>query len=418
MAFNCKAGTFAIPGSTGNLGVTGVGFQPKAVLLFGSPQSSDAAGADAVFCIGMAVSSSSRVSHAFTSDDAAATSASANFVSAARCVDLFPDGSLGSSLGRADFVSFDTDGFTLNWSVAPGTGRVHYLAFGGDDLTNVALASFSSPGSTGNSAVTGVGFQPDCILGLLVAIGSNSNTYSNFGAAISSSERFAASWMSRNAVATSETFRTLRSDRCVSTLNASGDATLLEADFVSMDSDGFTLNWSKVSGTRTYYALCLKGGQYAAGVDTQKTSTGTKATTGVGFEPAGLLLTSACHTSSSSVQTNSRIAFGAASSATSRWSLWAGDSDNQADTIADNDADTAACLKMLTEGTPTLDAEADLDSFDSDGFTLDWVTADATAREFAYLAFGDAAAGGGGAANRRIVRRGDNYSPLTSGMAF
>jgi hypothetical protein len=36
--------------------------------------------------------------------------------------------------------------------------------------------------------------------------------------------------------------------------------------------------------------LALKGGSFKAGVETQATSTGTKATTGVGFKPSGLLL--------------------------------------------------------------------------------------------------------------------------------
>ena len=40
--------------------------------------------------------------------------------------------------------------------------------------------------------------------------------------------------------------------------------------------------------------------------------------------------------------------------------------------------------------TITTVAEADLTAFGSDGFTLDWTTADATAREFFYLALGDA----------------------------
>jgi hypothetical protein len=46
---------------------------------------------------------------------------------------------------------------------------------------------------------------------------------------------------------------------------------------------------------------------------------------------------------------------------------------------------------MMTEAgaSPTVDAEADLDSFDADGFTLDWVAADATARELFVLALGD-----------------------------
>jgi hypothetical protein len=39
-----------------------------------------------------------------------------------------------------------------------------------------------------------------------------------------------------------------------------------------------------------------------------------------------------------------------------------------------------------------VDAEADLDTMDSDGFTLDWTTADSTAREHGYLAMASGAA--------------------------
>jgi len=48
---------------------------------------------------------------------------------------------------------------------------------------------------------------------------------------------------------------------------------------------------------------------------------------------------------------------------------------------------TNKILTILTAGaTPTLAAEADLTSFNSNGFTINWGTADATAREIAYLA--------------------------------
>ena len=49
---------------------------------------------------------------------------------------------------------------------------------------------------------------------------------------------------------------------------------------------------------------------------------------------------------------------------------------------------------MRTEagGTPSTNAEADLTTLDSDGFTVNWTTADATAREFYYLLLGSSAA--------------------------
>lgn len=405
MAFNCKAGTFAIPGSTGNQSVTGVGFQPKVVLFFFSPNSSDGASVDWQHLIGAGISSSSRRAFCTSSNDGAATTATSAFMRADGCIDQFADGALSVSLGRADFVSQDADGFTLNWVAAPGSGTICYLALGGDDLTNVFLGTIVTPGSTGEEAYTGVGFQPDCtlIFGNDVSTGRH---LACLGAAVSATERWSIAWNSETGQATSRTMSMERSDLCLSMVF--NEATLVEADFVSHDADGFTLDFDKISGSRDYFVLCLKGGQYAAGVDTQKTSTGTKATTGVGFTPKGLLFASANMAAGTSVVQQQRLTIGGASGATSRWSVWSGDADNQADSICDNDLDTAACLKMLTEGTPTLDAEADLDSFDSDGFTLDWGTADATAREFAYLAFGDAAAGGGGAAPTHVRRRGAN----------
>jgi hypothetical protein len=52
---------------------------------------------------------------------------------------------------------------------------------------------------------------------------------------------------------------------------------------------------------------------------------------------------------------------------------------------------TSNVLAAYSPGTPTKDAEASLSSFDSDGFTLDWTTADASPRVFWYLAIAGAA---------------------------
>jgi hypothetical protein len=49
---------------------------------------------------------------------------------------------------------------------------------------------------------------------------------------------------------------------------------------------------------------------------------------------------------------------------------------------------------MMTAGTPTTEAIADLVTLDSDGWTVNWTTADATAREILALAIGDAPAAG------------------------
>ena len=171
----------------------------------------------------------------------------------------------------------------------------------------------------------------------------------------------------------------------------------LEADLVTLDADGFTLNWDTVAGTgRRVYAVCLKGGQYAVGSDTQKTdSTGTKETTGVGFTPSGMLFASRGLASATTVATHGSMSIGAATSGTTNSvasTMASEDNVGTADTW--RSMDDGKCIAIRNPGTNALISEAHVDSLGSDGFTLDWTTQDGTAREFIYLAFGDDAAGG------------------------
>jgi hypothetical protein len=55
---------------------------------------------------------------------------------------------------------------------------------------------------------------------------------------------------------------------------------------------------------------------------------------------------------------------------------------------------TTLTTKVLRHATnpSTVDAEADLNSFDADGYTLGWTTADATAREFVAVSMGSTVA--------------------------
>ena len=54
---------------------------------------------------------------------------------------------------RANFVSFDADGFTLNFSQSDTTAyKVNYVAFGGTDITNSVIKTLTSAGSTGFAA--------------------------------------------------------------------------------------------------------------------------------------------------------------------------------------------------------------------------------------------------------------------------
>lgn len=62
----------------------------------------------------------------------------------------------------ADFVSFDLDGFTVNWpEAATGVRIVTFIASLG---TEVYQGDFPKSHMTGNQSIIGVGFMPDKVL--------------------------------------------------------------------------------------------------------------------------------------------------------------------------------------------------------------------------------------------------------------
>ena len=378
MALQTFVGSLAQPSSTGNQAITGVGFKPIAVIFFANTSTADGSIADEQVMMGMATSSANRA----TVSGGHANSSTNQYRShnAGKCIALIS--TTGSVLSSADFVSMDSDGFTINWSNADATARiVNFIAIGGSDVTNVFVKQFTAPTVTGNQGITGVGFKPDALI-LMSPVYETAppNTDTSGGGGISLG--FAVSSTQRGGIGFDATPESLQKAEPVCSANSQ------EADLVSLDSDGFTLHWSVVDTVADYwYALCLKGGQYSVGSDTQKTSTGTKANTAPGFQPTGLLLFSQDQASSTSVQTTARFSFGAASDTTHRGAIWSGQT---ASGNSDQNLDRTKVIKMMTEAaTPTTQASADLSSFDTTGFTLNWGIADATAREFIYLVLGN-----------------------------
>lgn len=387
MALQTIVGSFTGSGSTGNQAVTGLGFQPKAIIFFNNKATTDgdsAISTDGPFNFGMAVSTSSRYAQA---EDGGTVGDSNNNIATATIIEA---NNAQTITGQADFVSFDAGGFTVSWATGKTSTHVfQYLAFGGSDLTNVGIKTLSTPAATGNVAYTGVGFKPDAI----ILVGSGIGTPPTSAGQAQLGLGFGVSSTQRGYISFGDGATAARKEMTTKVFGVVADqaTTLEEADLVSLDSDGFTLNWTtRVTGDFVA-VLCLKGGQYFVGSDTQKTTTGTKATTGVGFQPTAILLGSANAVASSSIGANLRLSMGAGSATTARGSQWL---DNTSTTYNSN-MDRAHILQMKTGGVSvTTQATADLSSLDAGGFTLNWSVADATAREFIFLAMGSATAGG------------------------
>lgn len=398
MGLSAYVGSLTQPAATGNQSITGVGFQPKLIIFFYNDlTSSTVTNTILREGYGAATSSSARwVNCGYT--PSASTSQYVSFRNDA-CIDYVNSG-LGTD-GRADLVSLDADGFTINWSTTDATARlVNFIAFAGSDITNVKVGTFTTSTTTGNQGITGIGFQPDSIIfpslyGSTTALSNAVNTANrnSIGFGISSSNRGFSVSRNQNNGSTEFAGRYQRTDKIWALFSGTSAALVTEGDLVSMDSDGFTINWTTNSGSaRINFYVAIKGGQFKIGTFNQSTSTGNQTVTGVGFQPSGVILSSVNAASSSSLQTPKRFSFGAASSSSARAAIWNGVADGGTTSLVSQSLNQAKVLEMLTESTPTLTTSADFVSNNSDGFTINNTTTDATAREVLYFAFGSIAA--------------------------
>jgi len=390
MALNAKVGSFTGSISTGNQSVTGVGFQPSFLLFWFNRLGADGSSGDAVIGIGCAVSSLDRRAGGNYSNDNITPSSNTAWNQSSSCIYA------ASGSPSADFVSFDSDGFTINWLVA-NPMIINYLALGGSDLTNVKGGVAQAKVTTGNQSYTGVGFQPTCLLvfcGKFSTQPLDGGTQGNalFGFATSSSDRGFIAWRNQNAQNPQiAKHRQSKSRLLAHTTNFS------EADFVSFDADGFTLNWTLAGGAAdSFYYVALRGPQFKVSNFNQPTSTGNQSLTGAGFTPTASIMISANDVGANddAAQSHARASFGVATGAAERSCIWTGETDNVAPTVAKRNLDRTKLLKLMTEsaGGPTVNAAADHVSFDSNGQTINWTTADGTSREILVLWIGSAAA--------------------------
>lgn len=393
MALSAKVGSFNANTSNGNQAVTGVGFQGKALLLWGDRVASDSGfNANMQFFIGAATSSAQRWAIALAADDAATTLPVGRDGSAAEVNRQISDASAPSLNARGDFVSFDADGFTINWVDAPSVAsRMNYLVLGGTDITAQKAGTITLAAAGGaTQAFTDPGFEPDVVLLFhsgQTTLGNEAHLLFGVGFASSASDQAAIAHSALDLSDPTQVGFWQKSGRVLLNLTTAGAADC-EAALQSFDTNGFTLAVSDTPATDIAVGyIAIQGGAWKTGVDTQHTTTGTKDTT-VGFTPKLGVFASCNVASSSSINTGAhqKFSMGTGDGATEIAQWWQVD-DAVGTSNANRHRSVTKALTMCTANT-TLNAEADL-SFGSGVLTLDWTTADATAREFVYLAAGD-----------------------------
>lgn len=183
--------------------------------------------------------------------------------------------------------------------------------------------SFTSPADPGNQVITGTGFTPSVVIffgygkGTVPAVTPDASQFT--GAASGPTSRWATSRFGKNGARSGVDYivsRANTSTKCISYWEAAG--VVLEADLVSLDADGFTLNWTTTRFSKIFY-LAIGGISAKCGTFPTGTVVGNKVVTGVGFLPAGILLKGSDSLVSSIGVAAVHDDMGAATSSTERW---------------------------------------------------------------------------------------------------
>ena len=420
-AISFKVGQFTKPtaASSSNV-ISGVGFQPKAVIFMWTSQT--AAGSLASSTMGMGFvsgpspTSSGAIAYCSESTNAGSSSDTTVRISTSSIVMLAGDNQAttgcGTLVGRADLVSMNSDGFTLNWTTANNQAYlIRYIAIGGTDVASSAVGTMTLTNGTGNQSVSSLSFQPDFVM-LMSA--NTTSTYDvnvtqagssfslGFATAATSTEQAGVGLNSEHNQGTADTVSIASTTSVLNQYLAVGNPAAIDgtAIFNSMDANGFTLN--KVNATTNsveVFYLAIEGPQFKVGSINQPTAaSSSNQTAGVGFQPVGLFMTTnAASSASPFAQANgSVIVMGASGSATTSVGQ-VGIADLDGATTPDPDQFTTSTriVSMLVPATnalPTIAASAFVQSFNSDGFTLNWPVANAATRRVLYWAIGNAPA--------------------------
>lgn len=376
---------FDVPSPPPVQSISGIGFKPKALLIFTTGQTSQGTTDGYNFAIGYSDGVRSR-SIGMASDDNVTPSKDGRAFGA-KVIKILGSGT-PTIAAEADIVSFNADGFTLKWTTDDSNPTIiHYIALGGDDLTNVKVSSFAANKVNGNQAVTGLGFSPDLIMFMHAASTSDNSTASNsylglgFGGTGGIGSRGAIAVEGINGKSPTSTWRAERTDKALVALNPATGAVSGEADMVSMDTDGFTINWTThLSSTDRIYYLALRGGNYFADNVFQKPTDVAPVIQSVtfngnGFQPRELLLWSYNDLVNPGSEVNNRLSFSAATDF-SQGVAWIGDSNNVSPTVTARSDMTSKIMRLATESAvgsnSSIDAESSLVSMDYTGFTLNW----------------------------------------------
>jgi len=301
-ALRVKKGVVSSGTSSGNVAYTGVGFTPKAIMLWASRvPDNDADNNYRSICSwsgGFGTRRGGATQQAFVhglSDIGTPGTVSARGISNDRI--LVVGASASSTLidSIATLTSFDADGFTLNWIDASTFAfDIHYLALGGDAITDASVGTtYVSASPTGQTVASGFG-KPDLLLNFFSdasgAIAMERGKFSTgFGAAVDDGTRRASQfWINDAGTHLAASWQKAAFGTSLTATPAAETTYELTAK-TSWPTDGFQVSRSSAV-TKGFAWLALRGTfSVAMGAATAPGSAGSTSLTG-GTSPARLAL--------------------------------------------------------------------------------------------------------------------------------
>ncbi|MES2346563.1 MAG: hypothetical protein V4641_03230, partial [Pseudomonadota bacterium] len=283
-------------------------------------------------------------------------------------------------------------------SLSNATREYFYLAIGGSDV-QVHLGDANWATSTGNQSFTGVGFVPSMLMlsagGEWISgeTGTSPGGWYSLGLVDQAGNQAVSACHEASNVTPTDCHNYQRTDKCLTVHNSTTGAVAGEAEFVSFDADGFTINWTAAHASAAKLRwVAITGLHSAVGDLTQNASSGDQTISGLSFDPLAVMFLSAGQAASTSVGNHVRQCFGIDDGA------FAG-STFVADDDGTNYAGRRAVRRFsntasIVHGNPTgtssgsVVAEAAISGFGSGAFTLDWASSDGGGRQTVYLALG------------------------------
>jgi hypothetical protein len=304
-------------------------------------------------------------------------------------------------------VSFSSNQAVFNWTTNDTRANyIHCLALWG--MNNVEVKTFlNDTTSTGNKIYTlnNTSMTPKLLHTITVNTSGSTWTTSNamnisIGAATSASKQFSVANVCEDGQASADTYTAYYTDHVLVGHDDDTGSLEMSAQFVSFGTGNgqFTLNWTDPRSVTNipFGVLAIDSPNVDVGMITQPAATGTQVVnTGTNVDTfAGLMVFSNAQTSTGTLNASQLMIGGASGTgSTAQGVIVAGENDAASPTETAKVNRTGKVIRTIAPNnavaSTTTTSEADLSAIGTqDQFTLNWTTANATARKFHYIVFG------------------------------